>query len=154
MMQCDRFRDFSENIQKRFEENTEEIFSRKGLNQQSLTFEFESLGTQGLLEATRGQEVERLLKDLTAQVQEDEDGFRQDLNDLEKERTKLKSLVKSKVNMQTLSQLEHLDDWLETQREIFRVPKNAPNGATGLDEVTSEKMKRQYLKNVNGRPKI
>ena len=107
-----------------------------------------------MLEATRGQEVERLLKDLTAQVQEDEDGFRQDLHDLEKERTKLKSLVKSKVNMQTLSQLEHLDDWLETQREVFRVPKNAPNGATGLDEVTSEKMKRQYLKNVNGRPKI
>jgi hypothetical protein len=87
-------------------------------------------------------------------VQEDEDGFRQDLHDLEKERTKLRSLVKSKVNMQTLSQLEHLDDWLDTQRDVFRVPKNVPNGATGFDKVTSEKMLRQYLKNLNGRSNV
>ena len=56
--------------------------------------------------------------------------------------------------MQTLSQLEHLDDWLDTQRDVFRVPKNVPNGVTGLDEVTCEKMGRQYLKNVNGRPNV
>jgi hypothetical protein len=87
-------------------------------------------------------------------VQEDEDGFRQDLHDLEKERTKLRSLVKSKVNMQTLSQLEHLDEWLDTKRDVFRVPKNVPNGATGFDKVTSEKMLRQYLKNFNGRSNV
>ena len=107
-----------------------------------------------MLEPTRGQEVENLLKDLTAQGEEDQDGFRQDLQDLDRERTILKSLVKSKVNMQTLSQLEQLDAWLDTQRDVFRVPKNAPNGASGLDEVTSEKMRRQYLKNIDGRPKV
>lgn len=107
-----------------------------------------------MLDPARGQEAERLLSDLTAKVQRDEAGFGQDLADLATQRAKLKSLVKSKVNMQTLTQLEHLEDWLETQRDVFRVPKNAPSGVTGLDEVTSEKMRRQYLKNVNGRPKI
>ena len=42
MRQKNRFRDFSENVQKRFEENSEEINSRKGLYQQGLTFEFEA----------------------------------------------------------------------------------------------------------------
>lgn len=142
-----RFRYYTEHIQGRFEESTQEIFAKRGLYNQGVLIESQEEGSAavGMVEGELYKEIRALSREFDQRAEGEALGFQEELALLREERLKLAKLINSKVNVSSLQELDKVEAWLEGSeaRETFQL-----NQANSRAQTSCEIIKKQYQKNI------